>query len=137
MQEHHFRVQFDEYSADFVLGGKHTLYDLAAFIIKTIGFDFDHAFEFCNDLKRPYKSTERYTLFADIGQGDGEPGVKATQLEDVFRPKRAMVFHFDYGDDWMFLITCTAVKESEAKRRFRRVLATTGKPPEQYPDCEE
>ena len=52
----------------------------------------------------------------------------------VFRPKRKMVFHFDYGDDWFFLVTCTAVTDSAAKRRFKKVLATTGTPPEQYPD---
>jgi hypothetical protein len=48
-----------------------------------------------------------------------------------------MAFQFDYGDDWMFLITCTAVTESAAKRRFKKVLGTTVTPPEQYPDCEE
>lgn len=139
MQEHHFKLQFQDYSADFVLGGNHTLYELAEFIIKTIGFDFDHAFEFCDNLKNPYRSKERYTLFADIRNNPDhdDPGVKQTPVSAVFRPRRKMVFHFDYGDDWYFLITCTAVKESAAKRRFKMVLGTTGTPPEQYPDCEE
>jgi hypothetical protein len=55
----------------------------------------------------------------------------------VFRPKREMVFHFDYGDDWFFLVTCTAVKESAAKRKFKKVLSIKGKPPVQYPDYNE
>ena len=137
MREHHFTLRFQDYSADFVLGGKFSLYELAEFIIGTIGFHFDHAFEFCDDLKNPYKSKERYTLFADIGEGEGEPGVKKTQVADVFRRGRQMVFHFDYGDDWMFLLTCTEVKESAAKRRFKKVLSTKGNPPVQYPDCDE
>ena len=139
MQEHHFKLQFQDYSAEFVLGGNHTLYELAEFIIKTIGFDFDHPFEFCDNLKNPYRSKERYTLFADIRNNPDhdDPGVKQTPVSAVFRPRRKMVFHFDYGDDWYFLITCTAVKESAAKRRFKMVLGTTGTPPEQYPDCEE
>jgi hypothetical protein len=137
MKEHHFRIQFDNYSADFVLGGEHTLYELAEFIIKTVGFDFDHPFEFCDNLKNPYRSKERYSLFADMGEGEGEPGVQRTPVSEVFKPRRKMVFYFDYGDDWMFLITCTAVKESDAKRRFKKVVATEGAPPKQYPDFDE
>jgi len=60
--------------------------------------------------------------------------VEQTLVSAVFRPKRKMIFHFDFGDDWFFLITCTAVKESDKKRRFKKVLATSGTPPEQYPD---
>ena len=48
-----------------------------------------------------------------------------------------MIFHYDYGDDWFFLVTCTAVKETTGKRRLRKVLSTKGSPPEQYPDFEE
>jgi len=139
MQEHHFKLQFQDYSAEFVIGGNHTLYELAEFIIGTIGFNFDHSFEFCDNLKNPYRSKERYTLFADMGvdANHDDPGVKETLVSTVFRPRRKMVFYFDYGDDWMFLVTCTAVKESAAKRPFKKVLGTTGTPPEQYPDCEE
>lgn len=138
MIEHHFRLQFQDYSADVVLGGEFTLYELAEFIIKTVGFDFDHCFEFCDDLKNPHRSKERYTLFADIGEDHDhdDPGVKQTPVSAVFRPRRAMVFHFDYGDDWMFLLTCTEVREAEGKRRFKKVLSTKGEPPEQYPDAE-
>ena len=120
------------------MGGAPTLYELAEFIIDTVGFDFDHPFEFCDDLKRPYKSTESYTLFADMDCGDDQwPGVKKTLVADVFTATRKMAFHFDYGDDWLFVVTCTAVKESAATRPFQKVLSTKGKPPVQYPDCEE
>lgn len=144
MTEHHFTLELADcaaypcqpFSASLVLGGEHSLYDLAAFLIKTVGFDFDHAFEFCDNLKDPYRSKERYTLFADIGESDDpdDPGVKNTLISEVFRPRRKMIFHFDYGDDWFFLVTCTDVKESEKKRRFKQVLSTTGTVPEQYPD---
>lgn len=33
-----------------------------------------------------------------------------------------MVFHIDYGDGWFFLITCTTVTESTAKRVFKKTL---------------
>ncbi|HEY4245265.1 MAG TPA: hypothetical protein VGM64_00340 [Lacunisphaera sp.] len=138
MQEHHLKIQHDSFTTGIVLGGDWSLHELAEFIIKTVGFDFDHAFEFCDNLKDPYRSKERYTLFADTG--DGEPGdhsVKRTQVAGVFQPKRKMLFHFDYGDDWFFLVTCTAVKESAAKRRFKKVISTGGTPPEQYPNPDE
>jgi len=136
MIEHHLTLQFQDFKAELALGGEHSLHDLAAFLIKTLGFDFDHAFEFCDNVKDPYRSKERYTLFADMGDAmsDDEQGVKDTPVSAVFRAKRKMVFHFDYGDDWFFLITCTAVKESAAKRKFKKVLSTQGTPPVQYAD---
>ena len=138
MHEHRLKIQHDGFTAEVAVGGNWSLYELAAFITRTVGFDFDHAFEFCDNLKHPYRSSERYTLFADMGEGDaGDRSVKRTALSEVFRPKRKMLFHFDYGDDWFFLITCTAVRVSDAKRRFQKVLSTRGSPPAQYPDFEE
>ncbi|EIP96634.1 Plasmid pRiA4b ORF-3-like protein [Opitutaceae bacterium TAV1] len=133
MQEFHFKIQYDDFTAELAVGGDQSLYALAEFIIKAVGFDFDHAFQFCDNLKRPYRSKECYTLFADIGEDDDNPGVKKTRLSEVFRPRRKMIFHFDYGDDWFFLVTCTAIKESSAKRPFKKVVATQGTPPTQYP----
>jgi len=137
MTEHHFTLEHGDFSAKLVLGGKHSLYDFAVILIKTVRFDFDHPFEFCDNLKRPYRSKERYSLFADMGHGDGELGVEETLVSEVFRPRRKMIFHFDYGDDWYFLLTCTAVKQSDKSRRFHSLLSTTGSPPVQYPDFEE
>jgi len=109
MQEHHFKIQHGTFTADLTVGGDCSLYQFAAFIIKTVGFDFDHSFEFCDNLKNPYRSKERYTLFADLGEEADDPGVKKTKIAEVFTPRRKLLFHFDYGDDWFFLVTCTAV----------------------------
>ncbi|MGH8093407.1 MAG: IS1096 element passenger TnpR family protein [Chthoniobacterales bacterium] len=137
MNESHFKIQVGDYSAEVALAGEWSLYDFAAFITETVGFDFDHAFEFCDNLKNPYQSKERYTLFADMGEEADDPGVKRTRLSRVFHPHRKMVFHFDYGDDWFFLVTCTAVMPSKVKRRFRKILSTRGTPPQQYPGDDE
>jgi len=139
MTEHHLTIEIHEFKAELLLGGEHSLHDLAEFIIKTVGFDFDHSFEFCDNLQAPYHSKERYTLFSDLGEeaDENDPGVQNTLVSAVFKPKRKMIFHFDYGDDWFFLVTCTDVKPSEAKRRFKKVLSTTGTPPIQYPDFDE
>jgi hypothetical protein len=138
MQEFHFTIQHGKFAANVIVSGECSLYKLAAFITETVGFAFDHAFEFCDNLDNPYQSTERYTLFADMGEGEeGDRSVKKTRISAVFTAGRQMVFHFDYGDDWFFLITCTAVKDSTAQRAFKKLVSTRGKPPEQYPDGEE
>lgn len=138
MQEFHFTIQYDTFTAEVAVGGDCSLYDFAKFINKAVGFDFDHAFEFCDNVREPDRSTERYTLFADMGEGEaGDRSVKQTRLSAVFRPRRKMVFHFDYGDDWYFLVTCIAVKESASKRAFKKILSTSGTPPVQYPDFDE
>ena len=137
MQEYHFKIRYGDFSAELLVGGDPSLYALAQLIIQAIGFDFDHAFEFRDNLKEPFSSTERYTLFADIGEEADDPGVKKTSVSAVFRPRRKMVFHFDYGDDWFFLVTCTAVKESATKQPFMKIVAKHGAPPKQYPDLEE
>lgn len=137
MKDYHFTIQYDEFHAEIVLTGEYSLYEFAEFILATVGFDFDHAFEFCDNLKNPYRSKERYTLFADIGEEADDPGVQKTPVSAVFRPRKMMLFHFDYGDDWFFLITCTAVGDSSSKRRARKVVSMHGTPPEQYPDPDE
>jgi hypothetical protein len=136
LPEFHFTLRYATFTADLAVDDGCSLHDLAELGIKAVGFDFDHCFQFCENLTDPYRSKERYTLFADIGEGEeGDRSVKRTPVAAVFRPKRKMLFHFDYGDDWHFLITCTAVKESAApgKRRLRKILATRGTPPVQYP----
>jgi len=137
MKEYTFSIGHDAYRAQVALTGEWSLYDFAEFIIATVGFDFDHCFEFCDNLKNPYRSKQRYTLFADIGEDADDPGVKNTRISDVFGPGQKMAFHFDYGDDWNFLITCIAVGESSSKRRSRKVLVTEGIAPVQYPGHDE
>ncbi|MCH6257834.1 plasmid pRiA4b ORF-3 family protein [Puniceicoccaceae bacterium K14] len=128
----------DGYSAEVAISGNINLYGLAEHIIDTIGFDFDHAFGFYDNLKNPYESSEKYTLFADMGEGsEDEASVQRTLIEEVFEPKKQMVFLFDYGDDWQFLLTCVNAQAATTKRKIRRILTEKGEPPIQYPDFEE
>jgi prevent-host-death family protein len=72
--------------------------------------------------------------------GNGKPGdrsVKRTEFAGVFTPKRKMRFHFDYGDNGFFLVTCTADKESAATKSFKRIITPKGASPGQHPDGEE
>ena len=129
-----YSVQYDDFTAKVQLTGDWSLYHLAETLIDEVRFDFDHAFGFYDNLRNPYRSSEKYTLFADLGQPEhDEPGVEETMAADVFKPGKSMVLLFDYGDDWMFPVTCESVGPSKAKRASRKVLERKGKPPEQYP----
>ena len=139
MKEYHFTIQLNDFMAGAVLVGEWTLFEFAEFILdKALWFDFDHAFEFCDNFKNPLQSKERYTLFADMEDCEGkDPGVKGTMVSQVFSEGKQMAFLFDYGDDWRFEVTCTAVRESTGKRRSRKVVIVLGDRPVQYPDVEE
>lgn len=126
------------YEAVIAISGSIKLYGFAEHIIDTVGFDLDHAFGFYDNQRDPFKSTEFYTLFADMEdvEDDGEPGVNKTCIEDVFKKGKRMLFLFDYGDDWMFQLTCTEALPTHSKRKVRAVLSETGKAPVQYPGRE-
>jgi hypothetical protein len=118
-----------------------TLTELADVLLAAINFDLDHAFGFHSDLKNPYaKNMKReYTVFAD--QGDprmaSDTGVEDTTINDVFKERTRMLFHFDYGDDWMFLVECITIEKTPSRRRRPQILEVIGAFPEQYPDYEE
>ncbi len=139
MKEYLFTIQSENFTSCAVLVGEWTLYEFAEFIIlKAVEFDFDHAFEFCDNYEKPLQSRERYTLFADLEDCEEEdPGVKETLVSQVFAEGKRMAFLFDYGDTWRFAVTCTVIRESSGKRRSRKVVMTLGDRPEQYPDMEE
>lgn len=126
------------YQAEIAISGNINLYGLAEHIIDTVGFDFDHAFGFFDNLKNPYQSDEKYTLFADMGEANpGERSVQRTLIEEVFDPGKKMVFLFDYGDDWQFLLACKSIEPAASKRKIRAVLSEKGKHPIQYPDYDD
>jgi hypothetical protein len=82
-------------------------------------------------------------LFADMPGGRAEGGPRAgsvrhTAIAAAFpRPGHHLIFLFDYGDEWLFAVEAIAFGEAVARRRYPRILATTGKAPPQYPDPEE
>ena len=134
-----FKIEHGDFSATIIQPADQTLEMLAESILDSVGFDMDHAFGFHDNLKNPYRSNEEYTLFADMGEEvkGGDTGVRTTPLSQVFRPRKKMLFHFDYGDDWHFLVTCVKEEETNSKFRNPKILDKTGTPPEQYPDYEE
>jgi hypothetical protein len=125
---------------DIEIEGSRSLSALAEAIIIAFDFEFDHAFGYYSDLKDPYsRKGERYELFADMEDGDSDAAsVERTTVAEVFDALgKKMLFVFDYGDDWRFLIEKKASGEMAPKARYPRLVTSVGKAPEQYPDHDE
>ncbi len=121
-----------------------SLYSLARAIIKAYDFDFDHAFGFFRNTTDPWrsKSTEKYELFADMEDQGIEPvssgSVKKTKVSKVWQnPKEQMLFLFDYGDNWRWIVTLKAFGKKQAGVKYPRILSKKGEPPVQYPDYDD
>ena len=123
------------------VAGNKSLYQLAEIIVDAYGFDFDHAFGFYSNLQDPYHdSDEQYELFVDMEDVDESPGaqsVERTKIDCVWQGAGdKMLFLFDYGDDWRFMVELVGVGEKEQGAKYPRVVKSVGKAPEQYPDEE-
>lgn len=116
------------------------LYKLAEAITNAYDFNFDHAFGFFSTIGEWYFNSERkYELFADMEDEGIEPtgaaSVEKTRISEVWKNiGDKMLFLFDYGDNWRFVVELAGFGEKEMKIKYPRVLKSVGKAPEQYPD---
>jgi Plasmid pRiA4b ORF-3-like protein len=126
---------------DIEVDGRKPLHDLAAAIVQSFDFNFDHAFGFYSGTTPAtlMRALPKYELFADMGEPtEGALGVKRTKIAAAFpRIGHAMTFLFDYGDDWLFKVELIGAGQKVAKRRYPRVVASKGEAPEQYPAPED
>jgi hypothetical protein len=125
---------------DIEIDPSKSLYRLAEATISAFGFDFDHAFGFYHG--EPFASRRKhpfYELFADMGEADGGAlSVKKTKIGDAFPAVgHAMLFLFDYGDEWRFKVKMKATGTKLPKTRYPRVVASHGEAPEQYPALDD
>jgi hypothetical protein len=128
----------DDFVAKLNLSAQCTLSELAETVIKAVGFDFDHAFGFYNNLKDNYRSTEEFTLFSDIGEKakENDPGVEETFIGEAFEPGRTLLMLFDYGDEWHFPVHCDSILPGKNRRKVKKVVYRSGTAPVQYPPPE-
>lgn len=138
-------VMCDDFSANYCvrtidISDDDSLDDLAFAIITAYEFDMDHAFGYYNNVKNYYDSDEVYTSFVDV-LDDPDPmhgkSVRKTKIKSVFEQGKTMLFLFDYGDEWIFHVTCLSVGEVEKGVEYPIVVVSKGKAPEQYPSVEE
>jgi hypothetical protein len=112
-----------------------SLSDLAEAIVHAFDFEFDHAFGFYPKLTGPdvMRSQPKYELFADMGEETTARSVRKTPVSDAFPGVGyTMLFMFDYGDDWRFVVEVIGLAQKVARTRYPKVLKKVGKTPEQY-----
>lgn len=114
-----------------------SLYRLALAIVAAFVFDFDHAFGFYTKLtgRDILRSEPRYELFRDMGESTDSLSVRKTKVDEAFEePGHKMLFLFDYGDDWRFVVELLSVNLAKKGTRYPRLVSHKGAAPEQYPD---
>ena len=110
-----------------------TLYNLAEAILDSFDFYFDHAFGFYDNIKSWVESTEGYELFADMAEGSEFKSVKRTEINEVFNKiKKKMLFLFDYGEEWHFIVELKGIESPKGNANYPLVVESVGKPPPQY-----
>ncbi len=117
-----------------------SLSDLAEAIVHAFDFEFDHAFGFYTKLTGPdvMRSQPKYELFADMGEETTARSVRKTPVADAFpEVGHTMLFMFDYGDDWRFIVEVIGLGQKAARTRYPKVLKKVGEAPEQYGGWDE
>jgi len=122
--------------------GNMTLYKVAEVIVKSFGFYFDHCFGFYDNFDNPNKSTEMFELFTDLEDVEHTPNAKGVKkhyfVSDLFEKNVRMLFLFDYGDGWHFILELLDDKERvySVPKNYYKIFESHGVDPEQYPDID-
>ena len=120
-----------------------TLYKFAEVIVKQFGFYFDHAFGFYDNLENPFDSKEVYELFTDMDDIEHTPNAKGVEryyfVSDLFNHNKKMLFYFDYGDSWKFILELLDSSQQVLKvpKNYYRLYESHGDDPEQYPEIDD
>jgi hypothetical protein len=124
--------------------GEYTLYQLARAINDSFGFYFDHPFGFYSNTSMYYESEEGYELFTDMPDTRDEfgetgfRGVKRTRVKKVFtKPYKRMLYLFDYGDEWHFLVQVLAIEPAKPGKTYPACSEEVGEALPQYEDPDE
>jgi len=113
------------------------LYKLAGAIVDAYDFDFDHCFGFFSKITDGlcFDSERKYELLTDIPDVEqtGAGSVEKTKIGEVWRAVGdKMLFLFDYGDDWRFVVELAGLGERRLKTKYSRLLKRVGIAPPQY-----
>ncbi len=146
MQTHIFKTYLfseESVSRNIEILGNASLYKFAETIVGAYGFYFDHCFGFFSKIveSRYFDSERKYELFTDMEDQGIEPtgagSVKKTKVSEVWKNTGdKMLFLFDYGDNWLFVVELKGFGEKEVKTKYPKIIKRIGKAPEQYPEIE-
>ena len=111
------------------ISGEHSLDDLCGVILSSFDFIDEHLYEFCMD-NRMYSD---YSYQSDSESGELSTKVKLDKIG--LMAKQKFLLHYDFGDDWMFVISVQKIEETQEKV-VPKVIKEKGAI-EQYPDWDE
>ncbi len=137
LRDHQGRVRGNAYR---VLAVPETLslYSLAAAIIDSFDFDFDHAFGFYDNLKNWTHAQEGYELFTDMGESTGFKSTRRTPIKTAFNEVgKKMLFLFDYGEEWTFQVELLVSQNGKPGSHYPELVQKFGSTPPQYPPYDE
>lgn len=144
MQVYNFRVSLlrnKRIVREIAIVRRSTLYRFARAITDAYGFYFDHCFGFFDKISETsyFDAEKKYELFTDLieeGQSlepSGAGSVKDTKLSQVWsKPGDTMLFLFDYGDGWLFVIELIDISERDSRKKYPYVIRKLGRAPKQY-----
>jgi hypothetical protein len=111
------------------MSGEKTLDNLCEFILETFDFIHEHLYEFCMD-NRMYSE---YSYEYDPQDGGPSTDIKIDKLE--LEKGQKFLFHYDYGDDWMFTINVQKIEETDDL--IKSTLIRAKGEVEQYPSWDD
>lgn len=110
--------------------GKDMLTDLADAILESFDFIDEHLYEFCVDAEL-YSEHNYQREPQDRFDRSAKIAIDKLKLTKG----KKFIFHYDFGDDWMFVINVQKIEEGE-KYTSPVVIKAKGDV-EQYPDWDE
>ncbi|HMV41827.1 MAG TPA: hypothetical protein PK079_09415 [Leptospiraceae bacterium] len=116
---------------------KQTLSMLAQFILTSFDFELDHEYGYFDNIENWIQSQEIYLMDGDASFRSTGYVTKVTVGEVFNVPDKKMLFLFDYGDEWSFIIELIRTEVPAGNVKFTpKVIEKKGNPPPQYPDFE-
>ena len=116
----------------FTFPGERTLDDLCTEIMYRFDFIHEHLYAFCMD-NNPYSYNEDLHYEYQNEAGETETDIPVDKLKLVKGQK--FTLHYDYGDDWMFIINTQKI--DEVKEKEKPTLLKSKGLVVQYPDYDE
>jgi hypothetical protein len=110
----------------------HTLDDLLYAILRSIGFDSDHLYEF-----RYRDAMGREAVAVDPRCDDGRPADEVTLGSLPLKVGESLKLTYDFGDNWRFDVKLERIDPPGSVKKLPAVLESQGKAPEQYPSWDE
>ncbi len=136
---HLFKITLEKAWAKIAIDSTLTFDELAYAILKAFDFDSDHLYQF---LYRNEFGLERKIIHSfmkeDNFMAENSPATSETTIGELgLAPGDALIFHFDFGDDWRFEVDLEKIEPVNSRRKRPKLVERYGTPPEQYPSWDE